>query len=162
MLVQAVQSSNIGVILIIIPDVLKTEVHIADRPSDRPSDRIWMGTHIPHLLCRESYHLGSHFGTIWGWIGWVLGGFKMVFLWFLGLLKFVQNSPIKPSKTCYYCVQKETKGPQRGPEPQRASPDNHQKAANSFQQTQNRASGPSRTDPGHQGTSAAGPLIPVH
>ena len=26
----------------------------------------WGGTHIPHLLCRESYHLGSHFGTIWG------------------------------------------------------------------------------------------------
>ena len=51
------------------------------------------GTHIPHFLCRESYHLGPHFGTIWGWIGWVLGGYNTVFLVILGLLKFVKNSP---------------------------------------------------------------------
>ena len=66
------------------------------RPSDRPSDRTYpyqAGTHIPHPLCRESYHLGSHFGTIWGWIGWILVGFKMVFLVILGLLKFVKKSP---------------------------------------------------------------------
>ena len=40
-----------------------------DRPSNRPSDRTYpyqASTHIPHPLCRESYHLGSHFGTIWG------------------------------------------------------------------------------------------------
>ena len=49
-----------------------------------------------HLLCRESYHLGSHFGTSWGWIGWVLEWFKTVFLVILGLLEFVKNSHIKP------------------------------------------------------------------
>ena len=27
------------------------------------------GTHIPHLSCRESYHLGPHFGTIFGAYG---------------------------------------------------------------------------------------------
>ena len=52
-----------------------------------------MGTHIPHLLCRESYHLGSHFGTILDPFGGGLGGFKTVFLVILGLLKFVKNSP---------------------------------------------------------------------
>ena len=55
-----------------------------------------MGTHIPHLLCRESYYLGSHFGTILGPFGGGLGGFKMVFLVILGVLKFVKNLPIKP------------------------------------------------------------------
>ena len=55
-----------------------------------------MGTHIPHLLCRESYHLGSHFGSILGPFGGGLGGFKIVFLVILGLLKFVKKSPIKP------------------------------------------------------------------
>ena len=33
------------------------------------SDRtypIGRGTYMPHPLGRESYHLGSHFGTIWG------------------------------------------------------------------------------------------------
>ena len=51
---------------------------------------------IPHLLCRENSHLGSHFGTIWGPFGGGLGRFNMVFLVILGLLKFVKNSPIKP------------------------------------------------------------------
>ena len=50
---------------------------------------------IPHLLCRESYHLGSQFGTILVPFGSGLGGFKTVFLVILGLLKFVKNSPIK-------------------------------------------------------------------
>ena len=74
-----------------------------DRPSDSPTDRTYpyqAGTHIPHPLCRESYHLGSHFGTIWGWIGWVLGGFKTVFLWFWGVLKFVKNSLLNPFGEC--------------------------------------------------------------
>ena len=31
------------------------------------------GTHLPHLLCRESYRLGSHFGTILGPFGDGLG-----------------------------------------------------------------------------------------
>ena len=76
-----------------------------DRPTDRPTDHpIGRGTHIPHLLCRESYHLGSHFGTIWGWIGWVLGGFKTDFLWFLGLLKFFQNSLVKPFETLFVVI----------------------------------------------------------
>ena len=48
------------------------------------------------------YHLGSHFGTILGPFGDGLGGFKTVFLVILGLLKFVQNSNIKPHKTCYF------------------------------------------------------------
>ena len=51
---------------------------------------------IPHLLCRESYHLGAHFGTILGPFGGGLGGFEMVFLVNLGILKFVKNSPNKP------------------------------------------------------------------
>ena len=34
-----------------------------------------------------------HVGTIWGWIGWVVGGFKTVFLVILGLLKFVKIPP---------------------------------------------------------------------
>ena len=81
----------------LIQKVLATKTD--DRPSDRPSDRTYpyqAGTHIPHPLCRESYHLGSHFGAIWGRIGWVFGGFKMVFLCFWGVLKFAKNSPIKP------------------------------------------------------------------
>ena len=51
------------------------------------------GTHIPHLLGRESYHLGSHFGTILGSLEGGLGVFKMVFLVILGLLKSAKNSP---------------------------------------------------------------------
>ena len=53
--------------------------------------------------CRDSYHLGSHFGTILDPFGCGSGGFKMVFLVILGLLKFVKNSPIKRFKTFYYC-----------------------------------------------------------
>ena len=48
------------------------------------------GTHIPHPLCRESYHLGAHVGTIWGWIGGGLGGFLMFF-------SVVLEGPIKQS-----------------------------------------------------------------
>ena len=72
---------------------------MSDRPTVRPTEHtpiMQAGTHIPHLLCRESYHLGSHFGTILGPFGDGLGGFKIVFLVILGLLKFVKNSPIKP------------------------------------------------------------------
>ena len=56
----------------------------------------WTGTHIPYLLCCESYHLGSHFGTILGPFGGGLGRFKTDFLVILGLLKFVKNSPTLP------------------------------------------------------------------
>ena len=51
---------------------------------------------VPHLLCCESYHLGSHVGTILGPFGVGLGWFNMVFLVILGLLEFVKNSPINP------------------------------------------------------------------
>ena len=55
-----------------------------------------MGTHIPHLLCRESYHLGSHFGTILGPFGGGLDGFETVFLVILGLLKFAKIRVLNP------------------------------------------------------------------
>ena len=52
------------------------------------------GRHIQvSPLHRESYHLGSHFGSILGPFGGGLGGLKTVFLVILGLLKFVKNSP---------------------------------------------------------------------
>ena len=41
---------------------------------------LWTGTYRPYLLCRESYHLGSHFGTILSPFGDGLGVLKMVFL----------------------------------------------------------------------------------
>ena len=50
----------------------------------------------PHLLGRESYYLGSHFGTILGPFGGGLEGFKLVFVVILGLQKFAKKSPIKP------------------------------------------------------------------
>ena len=43
-------------------------------------------------MCRESYHLGSHFGTILGPFGDGLG-VKMVFLVILGLLNFGRLVP---------------------------------------------------------------------
>ena len=50
-----------------------------------------------------SYLLGAHFGhpTCQKYGGF--RSFKTVLLVILGLLKFVQNSSIKPIKTCYYC-----------------------------------------------------------
>ena len=59
----------------------------------RGAEKTQTGTHIPHLVCRESYYLGSHFGTILDPFGGGLGGFKTVFLVILSFLKFVKKSP---------------------------------------------------------------------
>ena len=94
----------LGVVLVVLELVLMQVLKVLQPHGVLPQRVLTpMKTYIPHLLCHESYHLGSHFGTIWGWMGWVLGGFKTAFLWFLGLLKFVKKSPIKPLGAMYCC-----------------------------------------------------------
>ena len=89
MLVQAFQSSNIGAILIIIPGNECSAVIIVPGASGTAPGP-------PGAPPGHRYHLGSHFGTILDSFGGGLRGFKKIFLVFLGLLKFVKNSPIKP------------------------------------------------------------------
>ena len=56
-----------------------------------PSGLFWLpAPYRPHLLCRESYHLGAHFGTMLGRFCKGLREFKMVFLWFWGVLKNIK------------------------------------------------------------------------
>ena len=61
------------------------------------------GGYRDELETPGSHLLGAHFGhqTLQTYKGY--RPFKTVLLVILGLLKFVQNSPIEPFKTCHYC-----------------------------------------------------------
>ena len=76
------------------PGADRLTVRPFDCPADRPTEHT-PSDDIPHLFCRESYHLGSNFGITLDPFGDGLGRLREVFLVILGLLKFVKNSPIE-------------------------------------------------------------------